>query len=232
MQLFQSPTGYRYNSDTLLLYDFIARCNPKGSLLDVGCGCGILALLLKRDFEALKVHGIDIQEQNYTLTKANAEANELHLENITCHDFLSMRFEHKFDWIVSNPPFYHPNVVKSSNEALVYSRHGSALPFEALAQKVTKTLTNRGYFSFCYDAKQLDTLMNALSQAKLNVEALCFVHPKPKQDASLVLIRARKNSKALCQVYPPIFIYEGESFSPDVQAIFAKSQTKSIEWPN
>lgn len=199
MNLFQPDKGYRYNSDTLLLYDFISTFTPKGEVLDVGCGCGILGLLLKRDFPSLKMHLLDIQEQNCTIACANAEQNGIEIASVICHDFLSIRFECKFDMIVSNPPFYHKGGVKNEDTSLFLSRHSSALPFDAFAKKVTKTLSNRGYFCFCYDAKQLDHLMAALLDNGLNVEDICFVYPKEEKEASLVLIRARKNSKSLCK---------------------------------
>jgi len=232
MNLFQPDKGYRYNSDTLLLYDFISTFTPKGEVLDVGCGCGILGLLLKRDFPSLKMHLLDIQEQNCTIAYANAEQNGIEIASVICHNFLSIRFECKFDMIVSNPPFYHKGGVKNEDTSLFLSRHSSALPFDAFAKKVTKTLSNRGYFCFCYDAKQLDHLMAALLANGLNVEDICFVYPKEEKEASLVLIRARKNSKSLCKVHPPLFIYTGEVFSERVQSIFKRSQTQSVTWNN
>ena len=230
MNLFQPKRGYRYNSDTLLLYDFISSFKPKGNVLDVGCGCGILGLLLKRDFPALHVSLLDIQFHHCEIARANAIANKLEITSFTCKDFLEASFEHKWDMIVSNPPFYHKGGVKNEDEALFLSRHSSALPFEAFAQKVSKTLSNRGYFCFCYDAKQLDHLMTALLGNGLNVEDLCFVYPKEEKEASLVMIRARKNSKTLCKIHPPLFIYKGEQISPRVHAIFERSSTKSLEW--
>jgi len=232
MNLFQPERGYRYNSDTLLLYDFIASFTPKGEIIDVGCGCGILGLLLKRDFPSVKMHLLDIQAQNCTIAQANAEANTVAIESFRCNDFLQTKFEHKWDMIISNPPFYHKGGVKSENDALFLSRHSNALPFEAFAQKVTKTLSNRGYFCFCYDAKQSDTLMASLLGNGLNVEDICFVYPKEDKEASLVLIRARKNSKTLCKIHPPLFIYEGDTFTPRVKAIFERSQTQSVTWTN
>ena len=227
MLLNQPKEGYRYNSDTLLLYDFISLFNPKGRLLDIGCGCGILGLLLKRDFPSLLVHLLDIQEHNCDLSLQNAQQNNIAIESLTCKDFLTATFTEKFDFIVSNPPFYHAGVVKSANQSLSMSRHSSYLPFEKLAQKATKVLSNKGYLCFCYDAKQMDGVMYALLASKLNIEDVCFVHPKANKEASLVLIRARKNSKSLCKVHPPIIIYEDEIFTQRVQTIFDRSQTKS-----
>ena len=74
--------------------------------------------------------------------------------------------------------------------------------------------------------------MAALLVNGLNVEDICFVYPKEEKEASLVLIRARKNSKSLCKVHPPLFIYTGEVFSERVQSIFKRSQTQSVTWNN
>lgn len=230
MMLFQMDSGYRYNSDSLLLYDFISSFKPKGKLLDVGCGCGILGLLLKRDFPALDVCLLDIQEQNCTLTRANAQQNELTCKAIECGDFLEISFEQKFDFIISNPPFYHGGSVKSEEPSLSISRHNSALPLEKFAKKVTKTLSNRGYFIFCYDAKQLDIIAHALIENGLKIEDVLLVHVKEDKEASLVLIRARKSSKSLCKIHPPLFMYQNDMISPKVQAIYDKSQTKSLAW--
>lgn len=48
MLLSQLKDGYRYNSDSIFLYDFIKKRGFKGVVLDVGCGCGIVGALLKK----------------------------------------------------------------------------------------------------------------------------------------------------------------------------------------
>ena len=232
MKLFQKETGYRYNSDTLLLYDFISSFNPKGNLLDVGCGCGILALLLKRDFPHLQVNLLDIQEENCAIARANATQNNIEIDSFTCKNFLESSFEKPFDIIVSNPPFYHAGSVKSDDDHLTISRHSSYLPLDTFAKHASKWLVNKGYFIVCYDAKQSDALIVALMNAHLKIEDMRFVHTKADNDASLVLIRARKNSKTMCKVHPSLTVMEASLYSLDVQAIFEKSQTRSYPWQN
>ena len=74
MFLYQPTSGYCYNSDSIFLYDFIGRLNPKGTLLDVGCGVGIISLLLSRDFD-IETHIIDKQKIMLDYAELNFRLN-------------------------------------------------------------------------------------------------------------------------------------------------------------
>lgn len=47
IKLAQLSDGYRYNSDSLLLADFVLEMGIKNQVLEVGSGCGIIGILLK-----------------------------------------------------------------------------------------------------------------------------------------------------------------------------------------
>jgi tRNA1(Val) A37 N6-methylase TrmN6 len=222
LYLYQKEDGYKYNSDTLALYDFILKFNPKKSVLDVGSGSGILGLLLKRDCD-IELTSIDIQKTNQTLTYKNADKNSLHVEAY-CGDFLKFDFNKKFDFIVSNPPFYHEGSQKSENKTLSISRYASFLPFEDFAKKVSSIISPRGNFIFCYDAKQIDLILSLLLKYRLKPIEIKFVHTKKDKDAKLVLICAKKSSKSLCKILPPLYMD-----SDQMKKIYEKSKTKSIE---
>lgn len=209
LYLYQYPEGYRYNSDSLLLYDFISKLSPKGKVLDVGSGSGILGLLIKRDFPKIELSQIDVQKEHYALTCRNAEYNTLESKTI-CANFTEHNFEDSFDFIISNPPFYHKGTQKSINKSLEISRHSDSLPFEHFAKKVSSIIKDRGSFVFCYDARQIDTLIAILFKNKLKVNTMRFVHTKKDKEANLVLIHARKSSKSLCKIIPPLFTQSDE----------------------
>ncbi|HEC1793620.1 TPA: methyltransferase, partial [Campylobacter lari] len=82
LKLFQHSKGYRYNNDSLLLFDFLSKNNLKGNILDIGCGCGILGLLIKQRFPNSNVYLLDIQEQNIKLSYKNAKENKLEIQGI------------------------------------------------------------------------------------------------------------------------------------------------------
>ncbi len=108
MFLYQPTSGYCYNSDSIFLYDFIFSFKPKGKLLDVGCGVGIISLLLTRDFN-IQTSIIDKQEKMLDYAKHNYVLNDLEVQSYL-GDFTEWKTDEKFDYIISNPPFYDSRV--------------------------------------------------------------------------------------------------------------------------
>lgn len=222
LYLFQYKDGYKYNSDSLVLYDFISSLNPKGLVLDVGSGSGIVGLLLKRAFSKIILTQVDIQSLHVDLTRKSAKQNELDSEVLHV-DIRQYKFKEKFDFIVTNPPFYDKGSQKSENEALKISKYSDALPFEELCSTVSNNLKQKGSFIFCYDAKQIDILLSELLKNKFKVNHLRFVHTKQNKEASLVLIHAKKSSKSLCKILPPLYMD-----SKEVENIYKNTKTKSL----
>ena len=233
MVLYQPHDGYCYNSDTHFLYDFICKNlekfkNINGELLDIGSGSGILGLLVSRDYIKLNLNQCEIQSSFQKFSEINAKCNKIQ-NNMYKGSFLEMNFNKQFDICVSNPPFYHSNVVKSENENLKIARYNDSLPLEDFIKKISKILKNSGKFFFCYDVKQLSDIVSLLEKYKLNIESLQFVHPKKNKDATLVLVYARKNSKSLLKVMDSLVVFKNEEFTSEVQSIYKKSSTHSIK---
>lgn len=233
MLLYQDVNSYCYNSDTHFLYHFICEClkefkNIQGELLDIGSGSGILGLLLARDYQKLKLNQVEIYPKMQFLSQKNSEINKIN-SNLYCGDFSVMEFDKKFDFIVSNPPFYPIGAIKSENEHLRHARYNESLPLEGFIKKISQSLSHNGKFAFCYDVKQIVDIIQALKQNKLNPEKICFVHPKLDKNSSLVMIFGRKNSKSLTTILPPLIAFDGLSYSEEASMIYLKSATHSIK---
>lgn len=232
--LYQPQNGYCYNSDTHFLYNFICKNletfkNIKGELLDIGSGSGILGLLVARDFSKLNLHQCEIQEVFQFLSRKNSQTNKIEA-SLYRGDLLDCVFNKKFDYIVSNPPFYHSDVIKSDNENIKIARYNDTMPLEKFIEKVSKLLTPSGKFFFCYDVKQINDIMALLNKYKLNIEAMQFLHPNMKKEASLVMVYARSNSKSRLKVLSPIVMFdESNNFTEEVNRIYEKCATHSIK---
>lgn len=228
MFLYQPTSGYCYNSDSIFLYDFISTFRPKGSLLDVGCGVGIISLLLSRDFD-IRTSIIDKQEKMLKYAEHNFVLNKLEAKSYL-GDFTEFQTDEKFDYIISNPPFYDPRVQQSENTHLNIARYAHHLPIEAFIAKVKQLLKPRGYFIFCYDAKQVDLLLHYLTSYGINPETIQFVHSKIDRESKLVMIAARMGSKSMTQILPPFVVFDENSvYRKRAMEAFKKANTNSIK---
>ena len=234
MVLYQPTNGYCYNSDTHFLYNFIIENfkkykNIKGELLDIGSGSGILGLLVAKEFEKLRLNQCEIQKMFQFFSKKNSITNKID-SSLYEGSFSNIEFDKRFDICVSNPPFYHSDVIKSDNESLKIARYNDSLPLEEFIKKTASILNSEGKFFFCYDVKQINQILLLLNKYKFNLEALQFVHPKVSKDATLILVYAKRNSKSLTKILKPLVVFdEKNEFSSEVQEIYKKSSTHSIK---
>jgi tRNA1(Val) A37 N6-methylase TrmN6 len=232
--LYQPINGYCYNSDTHFLYNFICENfkkykNIKGEILDIGSGSGILGLLLAKEYAKINLNQCEIQEMFQFFSSKNAQTNKINT-SLYKGSFEEIEFDKKFDICVSNPPFYHSDVIKSENKSLKIARYNDSLPLEIFIKKVASILTNEGKFFFCYDVKQINEIIILLNKYKFNLESLQFVHPKVSKDATLILVYARRNSKSLTKIINPLIVFEkNNDFTQEVQNIYEKSSTYSIK---
>lgn len=229
MNIHQYENGYRYTSDVMYLYDFISKFNPKGNLLDVGCGSGILGFLIKRDFKNIKLTSIDIQKEHIDLALKNSFENNIDVD-IVQDDFKTYRSDQKFDFIISNPPFYIHNTKQSLDVRLQTSRYANHLPLKIFFLQSYKLLNSKGNLIFCYDSKQIENILYEIHNSKLKVCDIRFVHSNENSESKLVLIRAKKDSNSLATIHPPLFIHENKNYTLEVKDIFKRANTKSVTW--
>lgn len=97
--------------------------HPK-KILDIGTGCGCIALALKKYLPAASVYACDISNEALNLSRENARLNNLDV-NIFYYDILTEKGDlpvNEFDLIVSNPPY----ILESEKEFM----HVNVLNFE------------------------------------------------------------------------------------------------------
>ncbi len=197
-------------------------------MLDVGAGSGVLGLLVARDCPKVQLEAVEKQDAFVMYATKNAEVNHI---PYTMHqgDFLEFSDESGFDYIISNPPFYHEGADRSNNDMRHAARYNLHLPIDRFCKHVARLLRPQGHFIFCYDPQQIGLVSAALAEAKLRVVDVQFVHSKIDRPASLVMLHARKNSRSLAKVWPPFISFENDEFSDAAKTIYAKARTHSIK---
>ena len=227
MIIYQPIKGYCYNSDTIFLYDFIKHFNIKGRVLDIGTGSGVLALMTARDFK-VEIWAAEKQKFMAKYAQINANANKIKLF-LKVGDFIDLKFEKKFDFIISNPPFYHQNTLRSKDKIIDTCRFSLHLPLSKMIKKANSILKPRGRIIFCYDAKQISAIIRILKEYKFNIETIRFVYPKKEKEAALVMVCGKKSSKSPTKVLFPFIVFENGKYSKEALKAFASADIHSIK---
>src|SRR3569832_358514 len=105
----QTGCAMKINTDGVLL-GALADANSPKTILDIGTGTGVIALMLAQRFTRAKIDAVEIDEQA-TETAVRNFADSPLAERLTVYPFGFVDFFDKYpgrryDLIVSNPPFY------------------------------------------------------------------------------------------------------------------------------
>ena len=86
---------------TSLLIKNVLKLPLQGHVLDLGCGYGVIGIILKKVFD-IDITMIDVNKRAIHLTKMNAKKNNVSIKAIVSDGFENV--SDKFDFIISNPP--------------------------------------------------------------------------------------------------------------------------------
>lgn len=126
------------------------------SILDIGAGTGLIALMLAQRSFAEQIDALEIDEDAYEQAVDNFE-NSPWNDRLFCYhaalDEFTEEIEDEYDLIVSNPPFY-TDTYYSQNEQRDLARFEDAMPFEDLVEAVSVLLSEAGIFSVIIPFKE------------------------------------------------------------------------------
>ncbi len=135
--------AHKVGTDGVLLGAWTNASQPK-QILDVGCGSGLIALMLAQRFPNAKITGIELDTPSAQQAQDNAQQSPFASQiEIKQGDFLKTAFAEYIDLIVSNPPFYKGNT-SSGSTPRDRARHEEFLPAPLFIEKALSLLSPQG----------------------------------------------------------------------------------------
>lgn len=142
----QDQCAMKVCTDACILGAWFANKVPAwASVLDIGSGTGVLMLMLAQKHKGC-ITGIELELDAYHQLKDNIEKSPWrHLLKVFPGDVRSFCFPGKFDFIISNPPFYE-NDLPAANTSANLARHSKELKLSELLMTIDTHLTPSGSF--------------------------------------------------------------------------------------
>lgn len=140
----QEKTTMKVTTDACL-FGAWAEVKNTPTILDIGTGTGVLALMLaqKTDFST-KIHAVEIDKNSFEQAKKNSEGSpwkeRIDIFHQKIQDF---NLGYKYDFIICNPPFFK-NHLTSPNSLKNQALHQVSLSFEELLESIKRLLNPDG----------------------------------------------------------------------------------------
>jgi len=166
-------------------------------VLDIGTGCGLLALMLAQ-LGVGSVVGVELTEEAYREAEYNFQqspwSNQLQAVRSPIQEYAQTEVE-RFDLIISNPPFFD-NHTKTETHLRNTARHTDTLPFIELISAVNRLLTQDGLFYLLIPRHAVDRVSGLAAELGMYpVKQVDYANASNKQSKVSTLILSREYSE-------------------------------------
>lgn len=230
--ILQKRRGYRFSIDAVLLayLAVLRRVRSRGSgrpgYMDLGCGCGVVPILLARWDPGLCGYGVEIQESLADLAERNMRLHGLEDRIRILHEDLKNLPKAfapgSLDWMTCNPP-YRPLAAGRVNPDLqkAVARHEITASLAEICGVMSYLLKAGGKAFFIYPAARSVELLARLRENVLEPKYLRPVYPRAGENAKWVLVEGVCRGKESLVVDRPLYLEEESGgYTEEVRKMF------------
>lgn len=168
-----------------------------GSVLDIGSGTGLIALMAAQRNSNVVIDTIDVEENAFIQSTVNID-NSKWKDRIFAHHVALQDYapDKKYDTMISNPPFFN-NTYQPEEKKRNIARQNSLLPFEQLVFHVDRLLKPDGIFSVVLPIEE-ENFIELAKKRSLYLNKKMNVFPNLKKACKRVLLEfSRKEDKVV-----------------------------------
>ncbi len=198
-QVSHSRSAMKVGTDAVLLG---AWCYTHGAnrVLDVGTGCGVIALMVAQRNASAQIEAIDIAPSAIEEASQNFQSSpwsdRLSARLVDFRKFVEEDSDRKFDLIVSNPPYFS-NGELPNGEDRVMARHSIELTFHSLLSGAASLLAPEGRLAIVTPADCQEEVNSCAAFAGLHLVRMLRVVPTEGADVKRLLWEFKLSSQPL-----------------------------------
>lgn len=230
LRIIQKTDGFCFGVDAVLLSHF-AQVPKGGSVIDLGTGTGIIAVLIAAKKSPARVVGLEIQPEIAEMASRSIELNGLG-ETVSIvqgdiREAVAMFGASSFDAVTTNPPYMTKGggLINPADSKAI-SRHEILCTLSDVVSAAGKLLKPGGKFSMVHRPQRLADIICAMRENSIEPKLLRFVHPSPGKKPNLILISGTKNGNPELRVQEPLYVYDSQgNYSKEIDDIYNRDGT-------
>ena len=169
------------------------KINEINKVLDVGCGCGLIALILAQGLPNADIDAVDIHKDSISEAFMNFKNSPwgARLRAMQCDIADYAEDDGRYDIVVSNPPFFNSGI-KEKSTPREKARHQDTLSPRSLISYSTRLLRTNGSLFFIAPYDQLLEIERELDLNCLKLKKVCYVKGSHASRIKRIMIEAAK----------------------------------------
>ena len=209
--IIQNKDIFCFGMDAVLLADF-ATGKPKGRVIDLGTGTGVIPMLMHGRGKGAHFTGLEIQEYSADMASRSILYNGLENDiDVVCGDIKEVPCLFKaasFDVVTSNPPYIsESHGLLNAMEPKNIARHEILLNLEDVVKAAAYLLKEGGSFAMVHKPFRLAEIIRLLSKYRLEPKRICMVQPYADKEPNMLLIEANKGGRPMVKIEPALVVY-------------------------
>lgn len=203
LKIYQDTDYFKFSLDSILLAEFV-KFYRNDKILDICTGNAPIPLILTTKDSSLKIDGIEIQKEVYSLATNSIQINGLedriHLYN---EDAKTIKLKDKYDIVTCNPPYFKvlPSSEKNASEVKRIARHEVHITLSDVIDIAKQHLKETGTFYLVHRAERFLEATSMLEEAGFGIRDIAFIFTKKDKKAEFFLIEASKYKKSDPKIY-------------------------------
>lgn len=217
--VFHEINAQKVSTDSVLLGAW-ADLENSNRILDIGTGCGVLALMAAQRNLQTEIIAIEIENSFAEEAAINFINSPFSKRIILVNEDVRNYSGEKFNNIICNPPYFS-NSLKSDQNSRNQARHDLNLSFESLAETVSKLLHKDGKVSLVISEARKPEIVKSFFTFELYVTRCCDIKHTLDSSVSLVLLEFQTEKKELFSSIE-LIIKKGNEFTDDYKKLLSE----------
>ena len=219
LRLIQNPSWFCFGMDAVLLSAF-AQVKKEDVCLDLGCGNGVIPILLAGKTQGKSFTGLEIQSDIAEMAERSVRGNGLQdrvkIQEGDIREAVSVLGAAVFDVVTSNPPYMtgaHGLLNEADHKAV--ARHELKCSLEDLIDSATRLLKPGGHFFMVHRPFRLAEIMHCMVSHRLEPKRMRMVYPYVDKEPNMVLIEGVRGGNSRITVEKPLIVYKEKNVYTD-----------------